>query len=76
MKIKLNTVNDVKEFVRISESFKYDSIDVKQGRWIIDGKSIMGVFSLNLTKELDVNIDSEREKSIVDFYSRIYKWKI
>lgn len=76
MKIKLNTVNDVKEFVSICEKYKYDSIEVKQGRWIIDGKSIMGVFSLNLTQELDVNIDSESEESEIDFYCSVDKWKI
>lgn len=76
MKIKLNTVNDVKEFVKISEKYKYDSIEVKQGRWIIDGKSIMGVFSLNLTQELDVNIDSESEESEIDFYCSVDKWRI
>lgn len=76
MKIKLNTVNDVKEFVSICEKYKYDSIEVKQGRWIIDGKSIMGVFSLNLTQELDVNIDSESEESKINFYCSVDKWKI
>lgn len=76
MKIKLNTVNDVKEFVGICEKYKACSIDVKQGRWVIDGKSILGIFSLNLTEILSVIIDSNNEDSKLSFYKNITKWKV
>lgn len=75
LKIKLNTINDVKEFVRICEKYKGCNIEVKQGRWIVDGKSILGIFSLNLTEMLDVTVNYEDEESKFVFYNDIKKWK-
>ena len=76
LKIKLNTVNDVKNFVQICEGYRKCSIDVKQGRWIIDGKSMMGIFSLNLTEPLKVIIDYENDNVKLNFYKDIKKWAI
>lgn len=73
MVIKLDTINDVKKFVKICEKFE-DNIDVRQGRWIIDGKSIMGVFSLNLTQPLNVTIDTTNEDMRKHFYKQIKEW--
>lgn len=76
MKIKLNTIDDVKNFVKICEQYKECSIDVKQGRWVIDGKSILGVFSLNLIENLNVTIDTENKSSEFNFYKDIEKWEV
>jgi phosphocarrier protein HPr len=53
--IQLKSINDVKEFVRIVNDFPYD-IDLASGRYIVDAKSIMGIFSLDLAKPIDVEI--------------------
>lgn len=49
--IKFNSISEVKDFVDIVAGFNYD-IDLMSGRYIIDAKSIMGIFSLNLNKPI------------------------
>jgi len=53
--ILLKSINDVKEFVRIVNEFSYD-VDLSSGRYIVDAKSIMGIFSLDLTKPIQVDV--------------------
>ncbi|MBP3857319.1 MAG: HPr family phosphocarrier protein [Ruminiclostridium sp.] len=50
-KVKIETINDVKQFVSTVMTFNYD-IDLISGRYAIDAKSIMGLFSIDLSKEL------------------------
>ncbi|MGN0651298.1 MAG: HPr family phosphocarrier protein [Oscillospiraceae bacterium] len=57
-KIAINTINDVKNFVNIVTKYDYD-VDIISGRYAIDAKSIMGIFSLDLSKELTLNIHSD-----------------
>ena len=64
--VSLNTINKVKKFTNIANSFNCE-IDVLQGRYIVSGKSIMGIFSLNLTETVTVEIESEDEKEIDRF---------
>ena len=52
-KIKLTALQDVKEFVNAAEHCDFD-IDVFYNRVIIDAKSILGVLSLDLSRELTV----------------------
>ncbi len=49
--VKLTTIEDVKSFVNTVMSFEYD-IDLVSGRYAIDAKSIMGIFSIDLEKDL------------------------
>ena len=46
-KIKLSNVQDIREFVNVVILADYD-VDLVQGRYVIDAKSIMGIFSLDL----------------------------
>lgn len=57
-RVKLNTVDDAREFVRLAGKCDFD-IDVFYNRIIIDGKSILGVLSLDLTKVLTVRCYGE-----------------
>ena len=58
VKISLNSIDKVKAFV--NEVTKYDAeFDLVSGRYFIDAKSIMGIFSLDLSKPIDLNIHSE-----------------
>ncbi len=50
-KITLSTINDVKNFVNVV-TFCDFSIDLSSGRYTVDGKSIMGIFSLDLSKPI------------------------
>ena len=67
VKININTINDVKDFVNIVTKVDYD-VDIISGRYAIDAKSIMGIFSLDLSKELTLNIHSD---SCADFLEEI-----
>ncbi len=58
--IKLNTINEVKEFVNIVLQCPYD-VDLVSGRYIIDAKSLMGIFSLDLTRPIDLEADIDAE---------------
>ena len=58
VKISLNSIDKVKAFV--NEVTKYEAeFDLVSGRYVIDAKSIMGIFSLDLSKPIDLNIHSE-----------------
>ena len=53
--IMLNSIMDVKEFVNIVNRFPYE-IDLTSSRYVVDAKSIMGIFSLDISKPIDLNI--------------------
>lgn len=54
-KIKLKTINDIKEFVNITMHADED-VDLVCGKYCIDGKSIMGIFSLEINKPIQVKM--------------------
>ena len=56
--ISLNSIDKVKAFV--NEITKFDNdFDLVSVRYVIDAKSIMGIFSLDLSKPIELNIHSE-----------------
>ena len=56
--INLSSIDKVKSFV--NDIAKFDSdFDLVSGRYVIDAKSIMGIFSLDLSKPIDLNIHAE-----------------
>ncbi len=58
VQISLNSIDKVKSFVNDITKFDCD-FDLVSGRYVIDAKSIMGIFSLDLSKPIDLNIHSE-----------------
>ena len=56
--ILLNTINDVKVFVNMVSKYDFD-VDLISGRDAVDAKSIMGIFSLDLSKPIKVEIHSD-----------------
>ena len=56
--ISLNTIVDVKEFVNTVARYDFE-VDLVSGRYHIDGKSIMGIFSLDLSKPIKMEIHSD-----------------
>ena len=56
--ISLNSIDKVKSFVNEISKYDYD-FDLVSGRYVIDAKSIMGIFSLDLSKPIDLNIHAE-----------------
>lgn len=60
VKISLNSIDKVKSFV--NDVTKFDSdFDLVSGRYVIDAKSIMGIFSLDLSNTIDLNIHNETD---------------
>lgn len=56
--ILLGTINDVKIFVNTVSKYDFD-VDLISGRYAVDAKSIMGIFSLDLSKPIKVEIHSD-----------------
>lgn len=63
--IKITTINDVKKFVSAVSKYEFD-VDVVSGRYSIDAKSIMGLFSLDLSKELNMKVHSDDCDELMD----------
>ena len=59
-KISLNSIDKVKAFVNEISKFDCD-FDLVSGRYVIDAKSIMGIFNLDLSKPIDLNIHAENQ---------------
>ncbi|HIS47392.1 MAG TPA: HPr family phosphocarrier protein [Candidatus Scybalocola faecigallinarum] len=58
VQIRLDSIDKVKSFVNIIT--KYDSdFDLISGRYVIDAKSIMGIFSLDLSRPIELAIHSD-----------------
>ena len=60
IQISLNSIGKVKSFVNAITQFEYD-FDLISGRYVIDAKSIMGIFSLDLSKPIDLNVHAEND---------------
>ena len=58
VQISLNSIDKVQSFVNDITKFDYD-FDLVSGRYVIDTKYIMGIFSLDLSKPIDLNIHAE-----------------
>ncbi len=58
IQISLNSIDKVKAFVNDITKFDND-FDLVSGRYVIDAKSIMGIFSLDLSKPIDLSIHAE-----------------
>ena len=65
VKISLNSIDKVKSFVNVIGQFDSD-FDLISGRYVIDAKSIMGIFSLDLSQPIDLSIHSEDDAAIMD----------
>lgn len=58
VQISLNSIDKVKSFVNEITKYDYD-FDLVSGRYVIDAKSIMGIFSLDLSKPINLNVHAE-----------------
>ena len=55
VEIRLSTIADVRDFVNIVSATDID-VDLSSGRYIVDGKSIMGIFSLDLLNKIEMTV--------------------
>ncbi len=69
-KVMLSSIVDVKNFVNLVNEFDFD-VDMVSGRYVVDAKSLMGIFSLELSKPIIMRVYSEDttelEESLKEF---------
>ena len=65
VQISLNSIEKVKSFVNDVTRFDSD-FDLVSGRYVIDAKSIMGIFRLDLSKPISLNIHADDDAAILE----------
>lgn len=68
--IKLSTIEEVRSFVNAVSKCDYD-IDLKSGRYVIDAKSIMGIFSLDLMNNIEVTAHTDNCDDLIKDISSV-----
>ena len=63
VEIRLSTIADVRDFVNIVAKSDID-VDLQSGRYIVDGKSIMGIFSLDLLSPITLTAQSDETEEL------------
>lgn len=71
-KIILSNIQDVRDFVNIVVLLPYE-VDLSQGRYLIDAKSIMGIFSLDLLSPISVVAHTDYAD---DFFEKLAKFEV
>ena len=61
--VQISSIGDVKNFVNIVGKYDFD-IDLISDRYVVDAKSIMGIFSLDLTKPIEVQVHTDDADAI------------
>ena len=63
--LALGSINDVKDFVNIVSKYDFD-VDLTSGRYVVDAKSIMGIFSLDLAKPIKVEVHDDNCEQFIN----------
>jgi len=63
--IMLHSIDDVKRFVNTVNRYDFD-VDLTSGRYVVDAKSIMGIFSLDLSKPIKVEVYSDDADAFIN----------
>ena len=61
----MNQIEDVKRFVNIMMSKPFD-VDLVSGKYVVNAKSIMGIFSLDLAKPIWLQAECDEEAAFLD----------
>ena len=71
--IKLNTIKDINNFVGEMLDFESD-IDAIRGRYVLNAKSVIGLFTLDLSMPLNIKINAINEEELIRFNEVIVKY--
>lgn len=71
--IKLSTIEDIRNFVGILAKYSAD-LDLKSGRYTVDARSLMGIFSLDLVKPVEFVVNSEDDSVVSAVLADIKPW--
>lgn len=66
LQVLINTIPKIKKFASITCQFESE-IDIIAGKYVLDGKSIMALFSINILEPITVRIVSDSEEEIESF---------
>ena len=70
MKVKINEINKIKQICEVCNQF-VDDVYAISGNYRVNAKSILGLFSLDLSKEVELVIDSYKDSVVSDFKKKI-----
>ena len=70
MKVKINEINKIKQVCEMCNQF-VDDVYAISGNYRVDAKSILGLLSLDLSKEINLVIDSYKSSTINSFINKI-----
>ena len=73
--IKLSTIEDIRNFVGILAKYSVD-LDLKSGRYTVDARSLMGIFSLDLVNPVEFIVHSEDNAVTDAVYADVKNWII
>ena len=85
MKLDLNSIKDIKNFVEICSKYPFD-IRAKRECYVVDAKSIMGMLSLDLSQPIEIeiykqvdltehNVDKEQETKLMELTKELEKFR-
>lgn len=66
--VRINTMQEADQFNKICSRFDCD-MDLARGKYYVDAKSIMGIFSLDLSKPLELVADTDEEEKIEEMFA-------
>ena len=76
MRIQLNKIADINVFQKTCSSIYEEKIYVKQDKQVVSAKSILGLYSLDLSKSVEVTIDTDDKRVKENFYNYLKKWEV
>lgn len=68
--ISLKSIGDVKAFIAEVSKVPFD-VDLSTGRYVVDAKSIMGIFSLDLTNPIKVEVHCQNDGDCAEFMEKL-----
>lgn len=75
MKIQFEAISDISSFMSGIKYFD-GRISMQQGYQTVNGRSLMGMYTLDLEETIDVTIDTPNHDVETDFYNFLKKWEV
>lgn len=76
MRIQLNKISDINTFQKTCSSIYDENIYVKQDKQVVSAKSILGLYSLDLSQPVEITIDTDDKRVKENFYNYLKKWEV
>ena len=73
LNVKIVSMQDADKFNKICSKFDCD-MDLQSGKYYVDAKSIMGIFSVDLTRKICLKIHSDNEKECTEIRKKLEKF--